>query len=177
MSAGYRQKIESLSGRELAIISRLDMSGDCWLWTGPLNNEGRGRLYWRGSNKMHHRVVWEILVGPIPEGAFVCHHCDNPTCANPEHMYLGDQFTNMRDMISRGRHWAQKNPEEARKIGKKLIAGYRHLQRGPGSPNAKLTIEQVAAIRTMEKPVKLFASEFGVSETTVLRAKRGETYL
>lgn len=51
-----------------------------------------------------HRLVWEQANGPIPEGAFICHHCDNSRCVNLEHLYLGNALTNNRDSFRRMRH-------------------------------------------------------------------------
>ena len=80
------------------------MSG-CWLWMdaphpdfgyGCINVPGRGVI-------KAHRVAWELFVGPIPEGLFVCHHCDTPPCVNPAHLFLGTHQDNMRDMHAKGR--------------------------------------------------------------------------
>lgn len=76
-------RVERLTGPCREIIDRVDRSGDCWLWTGKLDERGRGRVWHCGKLMLHHRAVWEILIGPIPAGALLCHHCDNPRCANP----------------------------------------------------------------------------------------------
>jgi len=111
------RSLAELGASERRIIDRLDRSGSCWLWTGALDDRGRGRVSYHGRNLLHHRAVWEILVGPIPAGALLCHHCDNPTCANPDHLYVGDHRSNVMDMFSRGRHWTQTEPERAKVCG------------------------------------------------------------
>jgi hypothetical protein len=77
---------------------------DCWHWQGPLTPSGYGCIqYVTGEKALAHRVAYELFVGPIPEGLFACHHCDNPPCCNPNHLYAGTPADNSRDMVARGR--------------------------------------------------------------------------
>lgn len=80
--------------------------GHCWLWTGRPDTDGYGhlRLGGKGSNATTaHRVSWIIHFGLIPEGLYVCHHCDTPLCIRPEHLFLGSALDNNRDAIVKGR--------------------------------------------------------------------------
>ena len=86
------------------------MPTNCWLWTGCLDPDGYGRFNVQKAGRWcpmpAQRVAWELVVGPIPDGLLVCHHCDNPACVrpnHPEHCFLGTQLDNMRDMAAKGR--------------------------------------------------------------------------
>jgi hypothetical protein len=93
-----------------------------------------------------HRIAWELTNGPIPAGEFICHHCDNPPCCNPSHLFPGTQADNMRDAKCKGR-----------------------IARGERNYNAVLTDGQVRSIRALYGTMLQceIAHRFGVSEMTV----------
>lgn len=83
---------------------RVDTSGECWLWTGARLKTGYGVLKRGGRVLKASRVAWALVKGPIPDGLFVCHHCDNPPCVRPDHLFLGTHLDNMRDRDAKGRN-------------------------------------------------------------------------
>jgi hypothetical protein len=83
-------------------------AGACWLWTGSRSAEGYGSIRVDGKMRKAHRVAWELANGPIPAGAgahgtCVLHRCDNPSCVNPDHLFLGTNADNARDRQAKGR--------------------------------------------------------------------------
>jgi len=115
----------------------------CWNWTRA-TNKGYGVVNAMNRTFGAHRVSYELSIGPIPAGGSVCHRCDNPKCINPDHLWLGSHAENMEDMKTKGRsspppvhsgkdHWRNRYPEK--------------IQRGEQQANAKLTDDQVIAIR------------------------------
>ena len=92
---------------------------DCWLWLGSKDENGYGRLATQQgkSGIKAHRLSYELRNGAIPKGMFVCHKCDNPSCVNPSHLFIGTQKDNMQDCSMKNRI----NP----KSFKNLIAGKR----------------------------------------------------
>lgn len=76
----------------------------CWLWTGAVNSAGYGNIRDDENRTVKaHRASWTLNVGEIPPDKIVCHHCDNPLCVNPEHLFLGTFQDNTSDCISKGR--------------------------------------------------------------------------
>lgn len=95
----------------------------CWLWLGCCKPKGRARFRIDAQQPMGYaaRVSWELAYGPVPPGLHVLHHCDNPGCVRPDHLFLGTQADNVHDMERKGRgrkaqgtaHWAAKLSTEA----------------------------------------------------------------
>jgi hypothetical protein len=87
--------------------SRVQKSSGCWNWTGGLNYWGYGQMAFMGKTMGAYRASWIIHNGPIPNGFFVLHRCDNRRCVNPGHLWLGTQKDNIQDAVRKGRHRRQ----------------------------------------------------------------------
>lgn len=81
----------------------LDDKDVCWPWRGTKNTQGYGWIRFQGGNWRAHRLAWVFTVGKIPEGMLVCHKCDNPSCCNPKHLFLGTHRDNSLDKYAKGR--------------------------------------------------------------------------
>lgn len=82
---------------------RVEKTGGCWLWTGSCFPNGYGQFSLSKTSVGAHRISWLIHNGDIPTGIFVCHHCDNPICIRPDHLFLGTAQDNTRDAATKGR--------------------------------------------------------------------------
>lgn len=102
------------------------LSTPCLLWEGSRDKNGYGKTTRNGKSIRAHRLAWIQARGPIEDGMWILHHCDNPTCINIDHLYLANHTDNMQDRKARGR-----TPD---------FMGEKH-------PRAKLTNEQVAEMR------------------------------
>jgi len=101
--------MKSVNERFLNKIS-IEPNSGCWLWTAAVDPNGYGNFHVNVHEglKKAHRVSWDLFRGSIPEDTCVCHHCDNPPCVNPEHLFLGTTKDNMGDMSRKGRQNNQK---------------------------------------------------------------------
>ena len=81
----------------------VEKTESCWNWIGHIAG-GYGRIYFRGKQRQVHHYAWERERGPVPEGLFVLHHCDNPRCVRFDHLFIGTQAENLADMVQKGRH-------------------------------------------------------------------------
>jgi len=84
--------------------SRLDKSGDCWVFIGKKDKAGYGHVQCGGKFYTAHRLAYEISTGDNPSGFVIMHTCDNPPCCNPDHLRKGTHKDNMDDMFSKGRN-------------------------------------------------------------------------
>lgn len=127
----------------------------CWLWTAGVGASGYGVLHHHGHHVSisAHRAAWEIHKGPIPTHLFVLHRCDTRICVNPNHLFLGIQRDNMRDMTAKGRTCMGEN---------------NHM--------SKLTKQDVKEIRASKQFGKQLSQRFGVTPQTIWYAKRHKTW-
>ena len=127
---------------------------NCWVWTAVKDRKGYGKIKDRGKMRQAHRVSYELHKGAIPDGAFVCHQCDNRACINHEHLFLGSHTDNMEDMKSKGRQ-----------------------QKGVRNCRAKLTEDDIVAIRAARgAPQPELAKAYGVSQSHISDIQTGKKW-
>ncbi|MER3405479.1 MAG: hypothetical protein C4289_10265, partial [Chloroflexota bacterium] len=104
-----RMPTEGLRPLAIRFWAKVQKTDGCWYWLGQVNKDGYGYLgvgsKLNGTKRLvkAHRVVFELAFGPIPEGLEVCHHCDEPRCVRPDHLFLGTHADNMVDAFRKGR--------------------------------------------------------------------------
>ena len=150
----------TILGRFLRFASGLEDLAGCWPWIGSKNRQGYGKLACVsfGRHKfMAHRVSYLLFVGPIPRGLQVLHHCDNPSCVNPQHLFVGTQKDNMADCHRKGRE--------------------RKAASGEQCSWAKLTWDDVFKIRQLYAEERItqeaLAKAFGISPSQVRNIVKG----
>ncbi len=84
------------------LAGRVEKQADCWVWTGYRMPHGHGQIRRCGKLQLTHRHIYQEVVGEL-NGLYVLHHCDNPPCVRPSHLWLGTQADNLRDMREKGR--------------------------------------------------------------------------
>ncbi len=145
------------------------ISGECWLWTGYRDAAGYGRVWLRGRSRPATHYAWERENGAVvPAGSLLCHHCDNPPCVRPAHLFLGTPADNALDMAAKKRGT---NKERSGWVNKPD-----RMQRGERSGLAKVTEEQVRLIRTAVGSARTVGVAFGISHSAVLAIRNGKTW-
>lgn len=141
----------------------VDQSGysACWDWLGGADTRGYGHLKWNGKVTRAHRIAYELANGVIPNGeghhgTVVMHSCDNRLCCNPAHLIIGTHSDNMADMAAKGRR--------------------KGIGTGADNGRAKLTVDQVSAIRSDKRGKRAIAPEYGISPAQVQRIRNGEQW-
>lgn len=133
---------------------------ECWNWTGTKMPKGYGQFpIGRKRRYLAHRFSYELHYDSIPDGLCVCHHCDNPSCVNPAHLFLGDNATNTRDKVNKGRQ--------------KWLAGENH-------PKACFTSDQVKMFRKLiregKSTIPQLAKEHHVRASSMHKIVTGKRY-
>jgi hypothetical protein len=138
----------------------------CWEWVGA-KQHGYGNFSINGKGYRSHRVSWEFFnEKPIPNGLEVCHHCDNPSCINPDHLFLGTHEDNLRDMNNKNRAFFRKGM---------------NMNSGNLNPSAKLSLLQVKEIKESLKNFKPglcteLALQYRVCNSTIKDIKQGRKW-
>jgi len=139
---------------------KIDRRGpdDCWPWTGGRMSEGYGVIMRddQRSARAHRIVLEETLGRELSQIELACHTCDNPWCCNPAHLWVGTVAENGQDMSRKGRS---------------LTGGKNGNVR-----NAKLTRDQVLAIRDDRRTQAAIAADYGISDSQVGRIKNGKRW-
>lgn len=84
--------------------SKVKKTESCWIWCGGKIKDGYGHFHLNRKQHKAHRISWQIINGEIPPGIWACHHCDNPSCVRPDHLFLGTTSDNQIDSAKKGRH-------------------------------------------------------------------------
>ena len=129
----------------------------CWLWSAAQHQFGYGHFLYNKKVHVAHRVSYELYVGKIPDGMCVLHRCDVPECVNPAHLFLGTTQDNIKDKCKKGRQRGLARP-------------------GNKNPAAKLSLEQVNAIRADNGIYQIIADKYCVSRSAIKKIKTGKTW-
>jgi len=160
--AGHNFRASPKSPAEL-FRERLIMGdpAECWPWQGALKETGYGCV-WRGRIRyLAHRLSYELFNGPIADGLFVCHKCDNPPCVNPDHLFLGTPADNMVDKTRKGRGRNTFRPGELH----------------PGAKLSQAQVEEILELRESGLSQRKVAKMYGIGRSSIANIWHGISYL
>lgn len=138
--------------------AKIDRQGDCHIWMAYTDKRGYGHLNVRGQPYLATRVAYKLATGEDPKELLVCHRCDNPSCVNPDHLFLGTNADNMRDRDAKGRVARGSNSGPNR--------------RGSGKLNEAVVIEIKRAISNGARTSDM-AKQYGVGQPQISNIKHG----
>ena len=95
---------------------KVEKTETCWLWRGARIGRGYGMFELNYKSIYAHRHSWTLANGEIPPGICVLHRCDNPSCVNPDHFFLGTNAENSKDCVNKKRQWRKLTPEQVIEI-------------------------------------------------------------
>ena len=136
-------------------VKKMDI---CWEWQSTISKNGYGQFSINNKKQLAHRVSYILHYGEIPIGMLVCHSCDNRKCVNPEHLFLGTNEDNMKDMINKKR------------------AKYAS---GEKAGSSKLTNEDVKDIRLAydnNETTRQIAKKYNMNHSTIWNIVSGKTW-
>jgi hypothetical protein len=137
----------------------------CWLWIGSINKFGYGMVGYNRIQNYAHRLSYEVYKGSIPEGLLIRHSCDQPSCVNPDHLELGTDMDNNKDMVNRGREWYQKT-----------VSNFRV---GESVSNSKYTESQIVNVYKLLKqgvPVCEISKTLNIPRNHISNIKSGKCW-
>lgn len=155
------KKLRIFKGKDIQRFwSKVDVLSkeQCWNWKCGTLSSGYGQFWLNGINVLSHRASWVICKGKIPDNLYVLHKCDNPSCVNPDHLFLGNHQDNMDDEKRKGR------------TAGGTRRGHTYTQ-GVLSGNSKLSEDDVAKIYWSEENQYILAKKYGVSQSLVSMIK------
>lgn len=135
----------------------VEKTDGCWLWAGGLHKKGYGTFHWKQDGTTGHgahRFSYILHYGPLEPGMYVCHHCDNPRCVRPDHLFAGTNIDNMLDAQRKGRLSGNKTGRT------------RH---------SRLTwaqVQDIAARRRSGETMSAIGDRYGISRSTVMYWER-----
>lgn len=138
---------------------KVDTETGCWIWQGRGRRGKYGQAKWKSDIWMAHRLSYSVFIGPIPKNKLVLHNCpggDNTLCCNFEHLFLGSNLDNSRDMVEKGRQ------------AKGELNGSAKLK--------EMDVKEIKRLLILKKSKKEIASQFGLEVTAIYRIEKCHTW-